>query len=115
MAFSRDSPRLVTLGEDNTIQLWDTKGQSLNNNQFQELQDEVSSVAFSSDGQRLATGANDGTTRLWSIQGQELAKFHASKGYVSSLAFSRRLANSWLSVERIRLACIKLHKNGINF
>ncbi|MCC8455702.1 hypothetical protein LMJ43_36150, partial [Streptomyces rochei] len=88
-AFSQDSQRLVTLGEDNTIQLWDTKGQPLNNNQFPELQGELGMVAFSPDGQHLVTGGSDGTARLWSIQGHELAKFQADEGYVSNLAYSR--------------------------
>ncbi|MBD1942248.1 PD40 domain-containing protein, partial [Coleofasciculus sp. FACHB-712] len=86
-AFSPDGQRLVTSQLDGTIQLWNTKGQLLQD-KLVKSKVGVLSVAFSPDGQLLATGSWDGTTRLWSINGQQLGEFQGHQGSVTEVAFS---------------------------
>lgn len=66
MALSPDGTKLVTIGEDDTVILWNTStGKQLD--QFQTEQNEVWSLAFSPDSQLIATGGDDGTVKLWEI------------------------------------------------
>jgi WD40 repeat protein len=88
IAFSPDSQSLVTGRWDNTIELWDTKGQPKPMDKTAKHKGGLSSVAFSPDGQFLASGGGDGTTQLWTIKGQKLAILPGHQGHVDSLAFS---------------------------
>ena len=66
---SPQGQRLVTLGEDSTIRLWDFSGRPL-----AELKGHsglVSSASFSPDGQRLLSTGRDGSLHLWDLTGQQ--------------------------------------------
>ncbi|WP_299487669.1 AAA-like domain-containing protein [Acaryochloris sp. IP29b_bin.137] len=61
--------KLVTLGEDSTIRIWDYAGRKL-----AELKGHsglVSSASFSPDGKRLLTTGRDGSLHLWDLAGQQ--------------------------------------------
>lgn len=61
--------KLVTLGEDSTIRVWDFAGRKL-----AELKGHsglVSSASFSPDGQSLLTTGRNGSLHLWNLAGQQ--------------------------------------------
>ena len=65
LAFSPKTDELATVGDGDTIRLWDTLGNQ--RDQFSTGQGDVYSVAFSHDGKLLATGGGDSTVKLWTI------------------------------------------------
>ena len=91
IAFSHDSQRLVTGGEDGYVRVWDVAPLKL---VWQERQhrEAVYSVAFSRDRKLVASGGYDGKVLLWDAErGQPLR--HAGSavdavGRVTSVAFS---------------------------
>ncbi|MEQ8751904.1 MAG: hypothetical protein RID09_00100 [Coleofasciculus sp. G1-WW12-02] len=66
VAFNPKTNELVTLGDGDTIRLWDKSGNQVD--QFSTGQMQVYSVAFSQDGKRLATGGGNGTVKLWNLK-----------------------------------------------
>lgn len=68
VAFSPDGTRLVSVGMDAQVRIWEVPG-------FRAIgalaghQKCVNSVVFAPDGQRFATCSTDGTTRIWSLDG----------------------------------------------
>ena len=71
MAFSADGRRVLTVGEDRSIKLWDTKDGSL---KFRiDSQTEVFDGALSPVDETIATVSIDtGLIRIWNGQGEEL-------------------------------------------
>ncbi len=61
--------KLVTLGEDSTIRIWDFAGRKLA--ELKGHAGQVSSASFSPDGQNLLTTGRDGSLHLWNIAGQK--------------------------------------------
>ncbi|MBP5974326.1 CHAT domain-containing protein [Brasilonema sp. CT11] len=83
----RDRQIIASASADNTIKLWDLKGNLLNT--LKGHTDLVNSVSFSPDGKMLASASWDGTVKLWSINGDLLDdKRNAHKAKVYSVSFS---------------------------
>lgn len=91
VAFSHDSQRLVTGGEDGFVRVWSVSPLTLLWEE-QEHDEAVYSVAFSHDGKRVASGGYDGQVLLWDAERgrRQRAAFSASgsMGRVTSVAFS---------------------------
>jgi len=64
LAYNHDGSRLVSGGQDGSVQLWDGQtGQNLYH--FRGHRGMVNAVTFSHDGTRIASAADDGTVRVW--------------------------------------------------
>ncbi|MEM7131250.1 MAG: WD40 repeat domain-containing protein [Chloroflexota bacterium] len=87
IAFSPDSERLASSGDDWTIRIWE----SASGRHLQTLTGHttgVHSVAFSSDGATLVSGDSGGIVRLWDVHsGQLLHTLHHHQQLVWSVAF----------------------------
>ncbi|MFF2554388.1 AAA family ATPase [Nocardia sp. NPDC058058] len=87
--FDRDGTRIVSVGNDGKIRIWDAKtGKLLREWAAKEAR--VFAVAFSPDGKRIITGGEDGAVYFWDAgtgesQGQMT---EGQKGFVFSVAFS---------------------------
>jgi WD40 repeat protein len=65
VAFSRDSHRLVSGGEDTTVRQWCLTAASLTNFARIHLGGRLSSAALAPDGRTVALGSTEGTITLW--------------------------------------------------
>ncbi|MEH1902891.1 MAG: AAA-like domain-containing protein, partial [Nostoc sp.] len=70
VAFSPDGQTIASASDDNTVKLWNLKGQELQT--LKGHSSSVYSVAFSPDGQTIASASDDKTVKLWNLKGQEL-------------------------------------------
>jgi WD40 repeat protein len=66
IAFSPDSTRLASGGEDATVRVWDLATNRLMGEPMQH-DEQVSSLAFSPNGTILASASHDDTIRLWDV------------------------------------------------
>lgn len=96
LAFTWDSRRLVSGGEDGIVRIWDIKSGKVLDSLRAHVKP-VTSLALSPDGILMATvsspleGVNDsgGEVKLWNLENQkELIRFTAHKAYISGVAFS---------------------------
>jgi len=87
VAFSPDGTRLVTVGHDNTAEIWDAMtGQELLT--LDGHKDVVLALAYSPDGSRLATASYDTTTKVWDAKsGAELLTLSAGTARNTGIAF----------------------------
>jgi WD40 repeat protein len=91
VAFSRDSQRIVTGGEDGYVRVWSVYPlkQLWSRREHTEA---VYSVAFSGDGHRVASGGYDGRVMFWDAEHGETRRSGGSAvdavGRVTSVAFS---------------------------
>ncbi|HEY9633087.1 MAG TPA: caspase family protein [Coleofasciculaceae cyanobacterium] len=95
ISFSPNGNQFFTVGNDNTIRLWNVAEeiQLLSQSQSQELQNSVQQLSFSSDGKQLATlelaTPEVGTVHLYDFSsGQHLKKLPQSYNAESQLIFS---------------------------
>jgi WD40 repeat protein len=97
LAFSPNSPTIVSGGKDGTVRLWNLKGE------FQILgrhESEVTTVAFSpKDNNTFISGGRDGTVRRWNLKG-EFQILGRHEGGVTAVAFSPTDSNTFISSGR---------------
>ncbi|MCZ8121511.1 MAG: hypothetical protein O9295_26540 [Microcystis sp. LE18-22.4A] len=85
--FSPNSQLLASASADNTIKLWDIKGNCINTLKGHE--DKVYSIYFSSDGEKIISVSADKTIKLWSCStGEEIKTFCGHKEWVNYATFS---------------------------
>jgi WD40 repeat protein/tRNA A-37 threonylcarbamoyl transferase component Bud32 len=86
--FSADGQWLATLGEDETIHVWDADtGKAAFT--LRPHRGQISSLHFSPDGKRLASGGEDGLVKVFDVATrQELYTLHGHGGWVRSAVFS---------------------------
>ncbi|MBD1939011.1 caspase family protein [Microcoleus sp. FACHB-68] len=88
VAFSPDGESIVSGSQDETVRLWNRKGEAIGT-PFVGHQSRVASVAFSPDGEFIVSGSDDETVRLWNRKGQAIGtSFVGHRGGVTSVAFS---------------------------
>ena len=89
VAFSPDSRKLVTGGEENTVKVWDVAtGRELHT--FRGHNGDVYAVAFSrhDDGRWVASGGEDSSVKIWDTRSEKLAhSFRGHTALVSCLTF----------------------------
>jgi WD40 repeat protein len=87
VTFSPDSRRLLSVGQDQTIRLWE-----LDTGSYRELRGHtglVYAAVFHPDGTRVAAAGAEGTIWLWDTARREVvARLQGHTNYVWSLAFS---------------------------
>jgi len=76
VAFNPKTNELVTIGDGDTIRLWDQSGNQVD--QFSTGQNRVYSVAFSQDGKQLATGDGNGTVKLWNLKKDGIVDYNSN-------------------------------------
>jgi WD40 repeat protein/DNA-binding SARP family transcriptional activator len=87
-AYSPDGTRLVTAGDDNTVNMWDVTTQEVRHTLTGHT-DDVLDVVFGPDGSRLATTSIDRTARVWNAQsGEEMLTLPGHDHALFRLAFS---------------------------
>jgi WD40 repeat protein/DNA-binding CsgD family transcriptional regulator len=92
---SPDGARIVTVGADGTVSVWDTADGALIRS-FGDLRNAVSYAAFSRDGTRLATTSQNGTIRIWDPVSGELLRTLAGQG--------GNTGSAWFSADGNRIA-----------
>ncbi|MBF2065459.1 MAG: CHAT domain-containing protein [Calothrix sp. C42_A2020_038] len=83
--FSPDGETIATASDDQTVKLWNHKGQMLKS--FDAHARLINSISFSPDGQ-IVTNSNDDTAKLWNREGKLIATFVGHEDNVNSAAFS---------------------------
>lgn len=84
LALSADGNRLVTVGGDTTVRMWDMDTGDLLR-RFEGHEDGVYSVSFLNDDRQVLTGGFDKTIRLWDVEtGEQLCRF-TTKTYGTTL------------------------------
>ncbi|HEY9692109.1 MAG TPA: hypothetical protein V6D15_07890 [Oculatellaceae cyanobacterium] len=86
VSFSPDSRVIASVGEDNTVRLWNTNGQALK--VMQGHSDSVTGVAFSSDGETIASGSYDKTVKLWRRTGSSRTVLKGHTDGLNDVSFS---------------------------
>jgi WD40 repeat protein/energy-coupling factor transporter ATP-binding protein EcfA2 len=87
LAFSPDRQKLLGVGEDQVVRVWDvTSGKLVSRLEGHEAS--VEQAQFSPDGQFIATASRDHTTRIWQVaSGQALTVLH-QQSTITSIGFS---------------------------
>ncbi|NET57682.1 MAG: hypothetical protein F6K47_16435 [Symploca sp. SIO2E6] len=86
VAFSPQGKMLASASENNTIKLWNQKGELLRT--LEGHQGWVYGVAISPDGKTIASVGEDKTLRLWNLDGKELKRITGHTDEVWGVAIS---------------------------
>ncbi|MGI0500078.1 AAA-like domain-containing protein [Limnospira platensis] len=86
VTFSPDGEYIATSSNDNTIKLWDKRGNLLQ--VFAGHEGDVFDVAFSPDGQFLASASLDKTAKIWTVDGNLVTTLSLHENGVRAIAFS---------------------------
>jgi WD40 repeat protein len=87
MSFSSDGQKLLGLGDDLTVRLWDViSGQQLQN--LRGHDSTIEQANFSSDNQQIITASWDRTARIWDVASGKLVRLLPHQDVVSSAFFS---------------------------
>ncbi len=105
VAFSPDSKKLVSGGDDQTVRIWDLMN-GINLHTLTAHTDRVRKVVFSADGIKIASGSNDQTVLIWNaVDGQMEQTLTGHTGPVTSVVFSTDgteiVSGSWDETIRI--------------
>ena len=88
LAFSADSTRLASGGNDSVVRLWGTADTEMPI-VLQQHTGWINALAFSRDGRMLASGSTDKMVHLWdATTGERLATFSGHLSVVTALVFS---------------------------
>jgi WD40 repeat protein len=88
VAFSPDSRRVVSAGDDRIVRVWDVSSRECQA-ELRGHTDTVFTAAFHPGGTRLATAGRDRAVWLWDLaRGEEVARLAGHTDYIWSLAFS---------------------------
>ncbi|SDL28319.1 hypothetical protein [Nonomuraea jiangxiensis] len=121
VTFTPDGRTLASVGDDNTLRLWDVAARRQIGDPLTVGTGPVLTVAISHDGRTLATGGTDDAIHLWSVAGhRHVAALKAGAEVVGSVAFSpdgKMLANSngdgsvrlWNLATRRQVATLRGH------
>ncbi|WP_304054506.1 WD40 repeat domain-containing protein [Nitrosomonas communis] len=88
IAFSSDSMRLLSAGDDGILRWWEAQTGQLLGEPIQIAEQGMSSIAISPDGKQLATGDAKGAVRLWDIDTKRLTREIKGDGPIYCMAFS---------------------------
>ncbi|MDJ0508904.1 MAG: TIR domain-containing protein [Crocosphaera sp.] len=86
VAISPDSQMIISASRDNTLKLWDLKGQLLTT--LRGHHSEVEGVALSSNGKMIASASRDGTIKLWDNKGKLITTLNGHAAEVYAVEFS---------------------------
>ncbi|MGK7898032.1 MAG: tetratricopeptide repeat protein, partial [Xenococcus sp. (in: cyanobacteria)] len=84
--FSPDGQIIASASYDNTVKIWNLKGELLKT--IIGHTDTVKSVSFSPDGKIIASASSDDTIKLWNLKGELLKTFTGHTDIVNSVNFS---------------------------
>ncbi len=86
VSISPDNQLIATASGDNTVKLWNRRGEELKT--LTGHRGQVYSVSFSPDGKLIATASQDKTAKIWTREGKELTSLNGHEESVYSVSFS---------------------------
>ena len=125
VVFSLDGTTLASVGEDNTVKLWDV-ATGENTATLEGHWNWVYSVSFSPDGKTLASGSGDNTVKLWDVEKKEnIATLEGHTSGISSVSFSpdgkTLVSGSWDNTIKLwdvagreNIATLEGHADGVS-
>ncbi|WDD36669.1 caspase family protein (plasmid) [Nostoc sp. UHCC 0926] len=85
--FSSDGKRLITIGEDGVIRLWNTQ-ESQSSLPSLPIDKKIESISVSPNGQQIALTDSQGAASLWDVSHQTLTPLPRTEGSFTSVIFA---------------------------